>query len=176
MKKCLFFFVLLLCAICFRGNMVYATDSTPTVDAILNNAASETDGAAEDTETSSELSSEASSEDSVSITSEELTDSTTEFDPIGYVNNEFGYHTLDEVGGKVLVKGGEILQLVQIVGYIIVSIVFIIAVIVLAVNKATGSGHSSGLGFGALIICGICYVLIFLGPSILEWLKTWVVS
>lgn len=172
MRKILCFFALLFVTILFSGKNVYATDGTPTVDSILNETSTENTSENSEVTETTESSSENSSEISETTTEENLEN----LDPMDYINNQFPSHTLDEVGGKMMVKGGEVLQLVQIVGYIIVSIVFIVAVIILAVNKATGNGHSSGVGIGALIICGICYVLIFLGPSILEWLKTWVVS
>lgn len=80
---------------------------------------------------------------------------------------------------KVAKKGGEVLSLIQLVGYVVVSIILIIAIIRLAVVRGTGGANDPNLktaGFGAIIICGVCYVLIYTGPFLLEWLKVWALS
>lgn len=175
MKKWLCFVIFFCCLwFSFPASATGQDVATPTVDAILNEADGIEEG--EEEENLENPSSDESTEegDDSTLTTEEGEI----YNPMEYIDNEFfnANKTLPEVGSQVTKKGFDILKIVQIVGYIIVTIVFVIALILIAINKGTGGAHSNNVGWGALIICAICYVLIFIGPSLLEWIKSWSVS
>ena len=177
MKRLFFVFVLIGCMT--FSSMVFATggdSTTPTVDAILNG-----DNGESGLSTDVNLDNPSVEPATESASTEDTTVGTTEegeiYNPMEYIDQElFPSHSLTEVGSKATKKGFELVKLVQIVGYIIVTVVFIIAIVAIAINKGTGGNHSNAVGWGALIVCVICYILIFIGPSLLEWFKNWAVS
>lgn len=178
MKRLLLILVYVYCCLSFSSE-AYATGgesggevATPTVDAILNG----TDGGelASTEDNLDNQSSETLTEDKHQNGSTQTTEEGEIYNPMEYIDEEFfPSHSISEVGSKLTEKGFDILTLVQIIGYIIVTIVFVVAIIMIAVNKSTGSNHSNNVGWGALIICAVCYVLIFIGPALLEWIKGW---
>lgn len=163
MKKIILSVVLLIASILFMGSVCHAT--TNTVDAVVNDSAQTvvTD------EPSSEVSEEEAEEDGSGGSWDTAYDFT--------AGNSFVTPvSMEDAEKKIREKGSEALSLTQTVAAYIVTIITIIGIACVAVGALGKKDGVRGVGIGVLILCAICYVLIFIGPWLLEWFRAWITS
>lgn len=154
MRKFLLSLFLLAIPVLYLGSTSYATG---TVDAVVN--------ASETTEQSPEEEEEENSSDSWD-SSYDFTAGNTVASPV----------TMEQAEQKVREKGGEVLSLVQTIAAYIIAIITVIGVVCLAVGFVGKKDTAKGIGFGVLIVCAIAYVLVFIGPWLLDWFRAWAIS
>lgn len=151
MNNILWRLCLLLIPILYFGSTSYATG---TVDAVVNEPASTEQSADEEEEEASWGS------------SYDFTAGNTVEPPV----------TMEQAEQKVREKGGEMLSLVQTISAYIIAILAVIGVVLLAIGAIGKQDMAKGFGFGVLIVCVIAYVLVFIGPWLLDWFRAWAVS
>ena len=133
---------------------------TPTVDEVLN-----------DNETKTEDSTESETNQPVDNEEDSSYDNLPDYDTTQSVS-------MYAVEKRVATKGGEALSLVQLVAYIIITILFVVSLIRLVAVHSTGGTDPSlrNAGWGGVVVCCIGYVLVYAGPYLLEFLKNWSLS
>ena len=185
MKKMLIL-MMLFCTFASQS-VVYASEvvpsNTPTVDAVMRTGTqNETEDdvvGVEEEDVVEETSSETTTEPNDNVEVEEDIEEEDESDIVeNTVSNNVTPVSMADVEKRISRKGSEALSVVQMVAYIVISIIFIIALILVAASKTTGGGDPMlrNAGFGGIIACAVCYVLVYAGPFILEFLKNWAVS
>jgi len=171
-----FVYLLSLHTVSYAGEVV--ASNTPTVDAVLGVGHNKGDKSCTDdrNETSTNQSgSQDSNQETNNSTAGDTTNTTT--------GSTYSYNTVKPVSmaaveQKVARKGGEALSLTQIIAYVIITILLIIALIRMAAVHSTGGTDPSlrNAGFGGVVMCMVCYVLVYAGPFILEFFKNWILS
>lgn len=170
MRKVLIMMAIILVGIGTVNTVSYAgevvSSNTSTVDALLNesNKEAQSDNKTQNV-TNQENTSINSTESSVTVAD------TTSYNTVKPVS-------MKQVEQKIAQKGGEVLSMTQMVGYVVITIFFVISLILLAVTRSTGSNDQNlrGVGFGGVIICCVCYVLVYAGPFMLEFFRNWSMS
>ena len=167
MKRIIVSVMLLISSILFMGSVCHAT--TNTVDAVVNDSAqtvvpdkSSDEALGEEAEEGAEEDDDGGSWD----TAYDFTAGNTFVTPV----------SMEDAEKKIREKGGEALSLTQTMAAYIVTIITIIGVACVAVGTLGKKDGVRGVGIGVLIICAICYVLIFIGPWLLEWFRAWITS
>lgn len=181
MKKGLILMVLAFTYLLSSHTVSYAgeivTSNTPTVDAVLGAGDKDCDAGKSDSNAnqSQDVNANSTETNNSNATSTNKANTT-----VNSTNNSSSYNTVKSVSmaaveQRVARKGGEALSMTQLVAYVIISIFFVIALIRLAAVKATGGNDPSlkSAGFGGVIVCCVCYVLVYAGPFILEFFKNW---
>lgn len=189
MKKILIL-MMLVCTFASQS-VVYASEvvssNTPTLDAVLRTGVE--DEAEDDVvEVDDENVIEEESSENPSNTQDDVEEEDEEWDEKeesdisdvtdGSLQTNVTPVSMADVEKRIARKGSEALSVVQMVAYIVITIIFIIALILVAASKSAGGGDPMlrNVGFGGVIACAVCYVLVYAGPFILEFLKNWAVS
>ena len=84
--------------------------------------------------------------------------------------------SIDDAIDKVKEKGGDLIRLNQTVAYYVITGIVIICAIALAGGKLGKNGVVFGIGVVGVILCIIGYILVAVGPYLLEWFKAWAIS
>lgn len=170
---------ILICAfLCILSYPVTAhavsVSNTDTVDAVLQETPDDSTTAIATESTEDAIVDEEDESDS-----DDSSDSGNENDSYDFTYQTdavFAPVSIDDAIDKVKDKGGDLIRLNQTVAYYVITGIMIICAIALAGGKLGKNGTVFGLGVVGLILCIIGYILVAVGPYLLEWFKAWAIS
>lgn len=151
MKKAILLIALVIAAVFSVNTTSFATG---TVDAVVNGEQTE------DNQTVTE------------DTSGNATESAYEFNPESVLPPV----SMDQAEAKVNEKGSELLSLFQRGAAFLIAIFLVVGIVAALFGKFGKKEGAQSLGFGILIACAVAYVIVYIGPWALDWIRAWAIS